>query len=67
MSLEVGLKKIRLIHLEDFLVLLLGLDDPGLRWMFSEPDPESFTVPSATGSTNFHYGVTASCDEDVEM
>ena len=38
MSLEVGLKKIRLILLEDFLVLLLGLGDPGLRWMFSEPD-----------------------------
>ena len=38
MSLEVGLKKIRLILLEDFLVLLLVLGDPGLRWMFSEPD-----------------------------
>ena len=38
MSLEVGLKKIRLILLEDFLVLLLGLGDPGLRWMVSESD-----------------------------
>ena len=38
MSLYVGLKKIRLILLEDFVVLLLGLGDPGLRWMFSEPD-----------------------------
>ena len=35
MSLEVGLKKIRLILLEDVLVLLLGLGDPGSRWMFS--------------------------------
>ena len=38
MSLEVGLKKIRLFLLEDVLILLLGLGDPGLRWMFSEPD-----------------------------
>ena len=38
MSLEVGLKKIRLILLEDFLVLLLGVGDPGLRWKFSEAD-----------------------------
>ena len=38
MSLEVGLKKIRLILLEDVLVLLLGLGDPGLRWVFTEPD-----------------------------
>ena len=33
-----GLKKVRLIFLEDYLVLLLGLGDPGLRWMFSDPD-----------------------------
>ena len=32
------LKKTGLILLEDFLVLLLGLNDPGERWMFSEPD-----------------------------
>ena len=38
MSLEVGLKKTRLILLEDFLVLLLCLGCPGLRWMFSDPD-----------------------------
>ena len=38
MSLEVELKMTRLILLEDFFVLLLGLDNPGLRWMFSEPD-----------------------------
>ena len=38
MSLEVVVKKIRQILLEDFLILLLGLGDPGLRWMFSEPD-----------------------------
>ena len=38
MSLEVGLKKIHLILLEDYPVLLLGLGYPGLRWMFSEPD-----------------------------
>ena len=31
MRLEVGLKKTRLILLEDFLVLLLGLGYPGLR------------------------------------
>ena len=47
MSLEVGLKKTRLILPEDFLVLLLGLGDPGLRWMFSEPgdwEYEFFTI-----------------------
>ena len=38
MSLEMELKKIRLILHEDFLVLLLGLGCPGLRWMFSEHD-----------------------------
>ena len=38
MSLEVELKKIRLILLHDCFVLLLGLGDPGLRWMFSELD-----------------------------
>ena len=38
MSLEVVLKKTRLILLEDFLVLLLGLGCPGLRRVFSEPD-----------------------------
>ena len=38
MSLEVGLKKTRLISLEGYLVLLLGLGDPGFWWMFSEPD-----------------------------
>ena len=38
MSLEVGLKKIRLILLEDYLVLLLGLGDPRFKWMFSELD-----------------------------
>ena len=38
MRLEVGLKKTRLILLEDYLVLLLGLGDPRLRWTFSEPD-----------------------------
>ena len=38
MSLEVELEKTRLILLEDHLVPLLGLGDPGLRWMFSEPD-----------------------------
>ena len=37
MRLEVVVKT-RLVLLEDFLVLLLGLGDPGLRWMFSEPD-----------------------------
>ena len=35
MSLVVGLRKTRRILLEDFLVLLLGLGDPGLIWMLS--------------------------------
>ena len=33
-----GLKNTRLILLEDYLVFLLGLGDPGPRRMFSEPD-----------------------------
>ena len=33
-----GWKRVRLILLEEFLVLLLGLDNPGLRWMFSDVD-----------------------------
>ena len=33
-----GLKKTRLILLEGYLVLLLCLGCPGLRWMFSDPD-----------------------------
>ena len=36
--LKSGLKKTRLILQEGLLGLLLGLGDPGLRWMFSEPD-----------------------------
>ena len=38
MSLDVRLKKTRLILLEAFLVLLLGLGCPRFRWMFSDPD-----------------------------
>ena len=38
MSLDVGLKKTRLTLLEDYLVLLLCLGYPGLRWMFSDLD-----------------------------
>ena len=38
MSLDVGLKKTRLILLDDYLVLLLCLGCPGLEWMFSDPD-----------------------------
>ena len=38
MSLELELKKTRLTLQEDVLVLLLGLGDPGLRWMCSQPD-----------------------------
>ena len=38
MSLEVELKKTRLILLEDYLALLLCLGCPGKRWMFSDPD-----------------------------
>ena len=36
MSLDVELKKIRLILLEDFLVLLLGLGDPEYKRMFPQ-------------------------------
>ena len=37
--LEVGLeKRVRLILLEELLVLLLVLGAPGLRWMFSDTD-----------------------------
>ena len=39
MIVDVGWKKTRLILQEEFLVLLLGLGDPGLRWMFSNADP----------------------------
>ena len=38
MSFEVGLKKIRLILLEDSLILLLALGCPRSRWMLSKPD-----------------------------
>ena len=38
MSLVVGLKKTHLILLEDNLVLLLCLGNPGLKWIFSDPD-----------------------------
>ena len=38
MIVDVGWKKTRLILLEEFLVLLLGLGDPGLRWMLSNAD-----------------------------
>ena len=31
-------KRVRLLLLEEFLVLLLGLGDPWLRWMFSDAD-----------------------------
>ena len=55
MSLLVGLKKTRLILLEDHLVLLVCLGSPGSRWMFWDPDlPQKLlTVPSATGNMNF--------------
>ena len=53
MSLEMGLMKTRLIHTEDFLVLLLNLGCSGSRWMFSESDlsHQSLTVPP-TGEMN---------------
>ena len=38
MSLEVGLKKIRLILPKNYFILLLGQRCPGLKLMFSEPD-----------------------------
>ena len=36
MGLELELKKTRLDLLEEYLVLLLCLGCPGLRWMFSD-------------------------------
>ena len=47
-------KRVRLTLLEEFLVLLLVLDDPGLKWMFSDVDllQRFLTVPSATGNMN---------------
>ena len=78
MSLEMGVKKTRLILPEDFLVLLLGLGDPGLRWVFSGPDllPNILTVPSATGnmklspfigvSTSFALGLWA-CSSNASI
>ena len=46
-----------LILLEDYVVLLLCLGCPGLRWMFSDFDllQGVLTVPSATGNTNFSF------------
>ena len=43
-------KRVRLILLEEFFVLLLGRGDPRLRWLFSDADllQKFFTVPSAT-------------------
>ena len=50
--LEVGLENaIHLIFLEEFLVLLLVPDNPGLRWMVSDAvlsQRKVLTVPSAT-------------------
>ena len=55
MSLEVGLKKTRLILLQDYFLLLPGLGDPGLTWdvLRSWSPPESLTVPSSIGKINF--------------
>ena len=57
MSLGVGLKTTRLILPEDYLVLLLGLGDPGWKWMFSEPDllQRVSIVLSAMGISTFHH------------
>ena len=46
---------IRLTFLQEFLVLLLVPDAPGLRWMFWDAVllPESLTVPFATGKMKF--------------
>ena len=51
MSLE-KVVKTRLILLEDFLVLLLGLGGPGLDVLRRRSPPDSLTVPSAFGSIN---------------
>ena len=50
--LKWGWRKTRLILLEDYLVLLVGLGCPRLRWMFSRSSssPEIMTVPSAIGN-----------------
>ena len=63
--LEVGLENvIHLTFLEEFLVLLLVPDAPGLRWMFSDAGltQKIFTVPSATGNMEFplHCNVNTS-------
>ena len=51
------LKKTCLVLLEDFLVLLLGLVCPSLRWMFSEPDllQRVWTVASAKNFIVHHF------------
>ena len=54
MSLVVRLKKTLLMLLEDNLVLLLGLGDPGLRWVFSDP----------VSSSNFDCSI---CDWECEF
>ena len=56
MSLENGLKRTRLVLLEDVFVRLLGLGDPGLRWMFSEPDllQRVWLFHLRPGTFNFH-------------
>ena len=48
---------IQQIFREEFLVLLLVPDDPGLRWMFSGAIlPQRFlTVPSATGKMRYRF------------
>ena len=55
MNLNVGLKKTRLILFDDFFVLLLVPDGPGLRWMFSDAVllQTVLTVPSAIGKMKF--------------
>ena len=48
-------KRVRLIFLEEFLVLVLVPDDPGIRWMFSDAvlTPMILIVPSSTGNMKF--------------
>ena len=52
--LKWGWRRLVWLFTEDFLVLLLGLGDPRLRWMFSEPAliQRWLSFPSAIGTRN---------------
>ena len=54
---------VHLTFLEEFLVLLLVPDNPGLWWMVSDDDllQEVLTVPSATGNMEFTPFAALTC------